>query len=113
MLALVPPPVVPTDMAPVTVPAEAGLAEVVTLGRPRPERGLADDEERFFTDTLAEYQWARDVAGLAPSTLARLTRPLIEVCGHYGLVPWRLTPRHVERYFAGPGERAGRRCGRS
>ena len=60
MLSLVPPPVVPADMASVTVPAEAGVAEVVTLGRQRPERGLGDDEERFFTDTLAEYQWARD-----------------------------------------------------
>ncbi len=73
-------------MASVTVPAEAGLAEVVTLGRQRPERGLGDDEERFFTDTLAEYQWARDVAGLAPSTLDRLTQPVIEVASTTG---WR------------------------
>ena len=27
--------------------------------------------------------------------------------GLYGLVPWRLTPRHVDRYFSGPGKRAG------
>jgi integrase/recombinase XerC len=85
------------------------VADVVTFGRQRAGQVPPDDEEeeRFFADTLAEYQWARDVAGLAPSTLARLTRPLIEVCEHYGLVPWRLTPRHVDRYFAGPGKRAG------
>ncbi len=40
-------------------------------------------QERFFADTLAEYQWARDMAGLAPSTLERLTRPVIEVCERF------------------------------
>ena len=111
MLSLAPPPpAVIGERAPVTLAGEPGLADVVTFGRQqRAAQAAPDDEEeeRFFADTLAEYQWARDVAGLAPSTLARLTRPLIEVCEHYGLVPWRLTPRHVDRYFAGPGKRAG------
>jgi hypothetical protein len=56
-------------------------------------------------DALVEYQWARDVAGLASSTLDGLTKPVIEVCDHYGVVPWRLTPRHVDGYFAGVGKR--------
>ncbi|MER7694701.1 site-specific integrase [Streptomyces sp. NPDC097610] len=66
----------------------------------------AEDEESFFVETMSEYQWARDAAGLAPSTLDRLVKPVIEVCDFYGLVPWRLTPREVDRYFAGPGRRA-------
>jgi integrase/recombinase XerC len=105
-----PPPAVIGERVPVTLAGEPGLADVVTFGRQQ-QRVLQapseDEEERFFADTLAEYQWARDVAGLAPSTLERLARPVIEVCEHYGLVPWRLTPRHVDRYFSGPGKRAG------
>jgi hypothetical protein len=126
VLSLAPPPpaaIIGEQQVPVTLAGEPGLAEVVTFGRQPAAQAAPDDEERFFADTLAEYQWARDVAGLAPSPLARLSRPLIEVCEHYGLVPWRLTPRHVDRYFAGPGKRAGagsatirsiprRRCGR-
>ena len=30
---------------------------------------------------------------------------MLEICEHYGLVPWRLTPRQVDQYFAGPGKR--------
>ncbi len=44
--------------------------------------------------------------GLAPSTLDNLVKPVIEVCDHYGTVPWRLTQREVDKYFAGPGKRA-------
>jgi integrase/recombinase XerC len=44
--------------------------------------------------------------GLAPSTLDGLTKPVIEVCEHYGVPPWRLTPRQVDMYFAGTGKRA-------
>ena len=84
---------------------EPGLANVVTLQR-RNAAGVSDgDEESFFVDTLAEYQWARDAAGLAATTLDRLTRPVLEVCEHYGLVAWLLTPRQVDRYFAGAGKR--------
>jgi integrase/recombinase XerC len=84
---------------------EPGLADVVTLQRRQAAEVTADDEHSFFVDTLAEYQWARDVAGLAASTLDRLVRPVVELCEHYGLVAWRLTPRQVDRYFAGPGKR--------
>jgi integrase/recombinase XerC len=79
-----PPPPAIGEQAPVTLAGEPGVADVVTFGRRRAGQVPPDDEEeeRFFADTLAEYQWARDVAGLAPSTLARLTRPLIEVCEH-------------------------------
>ncbi|MFD4972078.1 tyrosine-type recombinase/integrase [Streptomyces sp. NPDC058424] len=84
---------------------EPGLADVVTLQR-RQSAALTDgDEESFFLDTVAEYQWARDAAGLAVTTLDRLVKPVIEICQHYDLVPWRLTPRQVDRYFAGPGKR--------
>ena len=85
---------------------EPGLADVVTLQR-RKDAAVSDgDEESFFLDTIAEYQWARDAAGLAPATLDGLTKPILEVCQHYGLPPWRLTPRHVDKYFAGVGKRA-------
>ncbi|EGX55639.1 hypothetical protein SZN_31814 [Streptomyces zinciresistens K42] len=69
--------------------------------------GGADEEDEllFFVNALVEYQWARDVASLASSTLDGLTKPVIEVCDHYGVVPWRLTPRHVDAYFAGVGKR--------
>jgi integrase len=85
--------------------SEPGLADVVTLERRRAAAISVGDEQSFFLDTLAEYQWARDVAGLAASTLDQLVKPVIEVCQHYGVVPWRLTPRQVDRYFAGPGKR--------
>jgi hypothetical protein len=107
VLSLVPPSAVPDGPATAVADVEPGLADVLTLGSRRPVAGLADDESLFFTDTLAEYQWARDVAGLAASTLDQVTRPVIEVCEYFGLVPWRLTPRHVDRYFSGPGKRAG------
>jgi hypothetical protein len=42
---------------------------------------------------------------LAPTTLDGLIKPVIEVC-EYGTVPWRLTPRELDKYFAGPGKRA-------
>jgi hypothetical protein len=47
----------------------------------------AQDEESFFVDALIEYQWARDSAGLAPSTIDQLIKPVIEVCDFYGTVP--------------------------
>jgi len=85
--------------------AEPGLADVVTLGRCQAAEISDGGEECFFLDTLAEYQWARDAAGLAATTLDRLTKPVLEICEHYGLPPWRLTPRQVDKYFAGEGKR--------
>ena len=107
----------PTALAEGDVPAggvllEPGLADVVTLQRRSAAEVSDGDEQSFFVDTLAEYQWARDAAGLAATTLDRLTRPVLEVCEHYGLVPWRLTPRQVDQYFAGRASAAARRCGR-
>ena len=84
---------------------EPGLANVVTLQRRKAAEIDDGDEQSFFLDTLAEYQWARDAAGLAATTLDRLTKPVLEICEHYGLAPWRLTPRHVDKYFAGVGKR--------
>ncbi|AJT65454.3 hypothetical protein T261_3790 [Streptomyces lydicus] len=92
------------DAAAVSV--DSGLADVVTLQRRRQARVSEQDEESFFIDTLSEYQWARDSAGLAMSTLDTLIKPVIEVCDYYGTVPWKLTPRQVDKYFAGPGKRA-------
>lgn len=100
--AVVPPVVDGLGVGPVLEP---GLAEVVTLQRRRAAQLSEGDEESFFLDTLAEYQWARDVAGLAATTLDRLTKPVIEVCQHYDLPPWRLAPRQVDKYFAGVGKR--------
>ena len=85
---------------------EPGLADVVTLQRRKAAEIGDGDEDSFFLDTVAEYQWARDTAGLAPATLDGLTKPIIEVCQHYGLAPWRLTPRQLDKYFAGAGKRA-------
>jgi hypothetical protein len=64
VLTLVPPAqTTPAD----SVPMEAGLADVVTLQRRCQARASAQDAESFFIDTISEYQWARDAAGLAPS----------------------------------------------
>ena len=91
---------------PLPAAGEPGLADVVTLQRRRAAELSAGDEEGFFLDTIAEYQWARDAAGLAQATLDGLVKPVIEVCEHYGLAPWRLAPRHVDKYFAGEGKRS-------
>lgn len=106
LLSLAPPPPEPSSRAAGVIPADAGLADVVTLQRRREAEVRDGDEDCFFADTLLEYQWARDVAGLAPSTLEKLIKPVIEVAGYYGLPAWRLTPRQVDKYFAGPGKRA-------
>jgi integrase/recombinase XerC len=91
---------------PSAVSMDSGLADVVTLQRRQQARMSAYDEESFFFDTLSEYQWARDAAGLAPTTLDSLIKPVIEVCEHYGTTPWQLSPREIDRYFAGAGKRA-------
>lgn len=83
----------------------AGLADVVTLQRRAAATASDGDEQAVFLDSVAEYLWARDVAGLAAATLEHLTQPVIEICRHYDLVAWRLTPRHLDMYFAGPGKR--------
>lgn len=43
---------------------------------------------------------------MAASTLDKLVKPVIEVCDFYGVVPWRLTSRMLDKYFAGVGKRA-------
>ncbi|GJF20970.1 tyrosine-type recombinase/integrase [Streptomyces sp. HO565] len=83
-----------------------GLAEVFSLHTHRTGRAGQRDERSYFFDTLAEYQWARDAAGLMPSSIDQLVKPVLEVCEHYDLVPWQLTPTLLDRYFAGPGKRA-------
>ncbi|MFC9840039.1 tyrosine-type recombinase/integrase [Rhodococcus sp. NPDC127530] len=85
---------------------EPGLADVVTLQRRRAEVVTAGEEEALFADTIAEYQWARDAAGLAPGTLEHLVQPVLELCDYFDVVAWRLTPRQLDQYFAGPGKRA-------
>ncbi|MFC9682827.1 tyrosine-type recombinase/integrase [Streptomyces sp. NPDC056948] len=82
-----------------------GLAEVFSLHTYRSRSGQADERSYFF-DTLAEYQWARDAAGLMPASIDQLVKPVIELCEHYDVVPWQLTPTALDRYFAGPGKRA-------
>jgi site-specific recombinase XerD len=77
----------------------------VTLQSRASARRDVTDEIGFFHDTVAEYSWARDVAGLAPGTLHRLVAPVLEVCQHFDCVPWRLTSRQLDHYFAGPGKR--------
>jgi len=106
LLSLTSVPVAPDgELASAGAGVEPGLADVLTLQR-RSAVAVSDgDEEAVFLDTVAEYQWARDVAGLAATTLERLVKPIIEITTHYGVVAWRLTPRQVDRYFSGPGKR--------
>ncbi|MCX5345805.1 tyrosine-type recombinase/integrase [Streptomyces atratus] len=85
-------------------PGQAGLADVLTLQRRAFESSTPADERTLFQDTLAEYCWARDVAGLAAKTLQTLVAPVLEICTFYDVVPWRLTSRELDRYFAGPGK---------
>jgi hypothetical protein len=72
LLSVVRPAVGGEDVGPAEEPVlEPGLADVITLQR-RKSAALTDgDEESFFLDTVAEYQWARDAAGLAATTLDR------------------------------------------
>ncbi|GAA0513845.1 MULTISPECIES: hypothetical protein [Streptomyces] len=85
---------------------DRGLADVQILQRRAAAQSDAIDEQGFYLETVSEYLWARDVAGLAPTTLENLVRPILELCSFYDLVPWRLTPRHVDRFYTGPGRRA-------
>ncbi|MEU6815487.1 hypothetical protein [Streptomyces sp. NPDC046860] len=87
-------------------PTETELADVVTLQRRAAATVTDGDADAFFQDTLMEYLWARDVAGLAPTTLHRQVQPVVEVCDFYDLPPWQITPRHLDQYFAGVGKRA-------
>ncbi|MER6471423.1 site-specific integrase [Streptomyces collinus] len=82
------------------------LADVFTLHGRRSASSDPADERAFFLDVLAEYQWARDAAGLMPGTIDKLVKPVIELCDHYATVPWRIEPKHLDRYFAGVGKRA-------
>jgi hypothetical protein len=72
-------------------------AERVETSDPAGERAL-------FQDAVTEYLWARDVAGLSPATLESLVQPVLQICAFYDTVPWRLTPRDLDKYFAGPGK---------
>ncbi|WP_319770501.1 hypothetical protein [Streptomyces europaeiscabiei] len=83
-----------------------GLAEVFSLHTYRSSCSGQRDQRSYFFDTLAEYQWARDAAGLMPSSIDQLVKPVIELCEHYDVVPWQLTPTALDRYFAGPGKQA-------
>lgn len=100
------PPAAPATSEP--QPPGDGLADVLTLQRRAAAIADNGDEVAFFHDVVAEYTWARDVAGLAATTLRKLVQPVIEVCGFYDTVPWRLTSRQLDCYFAGPGKRSHR-----
>jgi hypothetical protein len=41
----------------------------------------------------------------AQRTLDHLVQPVLELCD-FDVVAWRLTPRQLDQYFAGPGKRA-------
>jgi hypothetical protein len=47
------------------LPSDSPVADVVTLQRRAAATIRDGDEEGFFQDTIAEYVWARDVAGLS------------------------------------------------
>ncbi|MET8249241.1 site-specific integrase [Streptomyces sp. NPDC005202] len=83
---------------------EPGQGDVLTLQRRAFESSTEADERALFQDTMAEYCWTRDVAGLSAKTLDALVQPVVEVCSFYGVVPWRLTSRQVDKYFSGAGK---------
>lgn len=85
---------------------DTGLADVMTLQRRAAAVADAEDEKALFQDTLAEYGWARDVAGVTPQSLAHVLSAVAEVCRFYDVVPWRLNSRLLDEYFAGPGKRS-------
>ncbi|MFD5713652.1 hypothetical protein ACFWHW_25295 [Streptomyces pharetrae] len=71
-LSLVPrPAVAPSESS----PPEEGLADVLALQRRAAAISDSADEIAIFYDAVAEYTWARDVAGLAATTLGRLRAP--------------------------------------
>ncbi|MFF3335380.1 hypothetical protein ACFYWX_38570 [Streptomyces sp. NPDC002888] len=84
---------------------EPGLADVLTLQRQSAATASAEAERAPYQDSLAEYVWARDVAGLSPRTLDSLVQPVLEICSYYDVMPWHLSSRQLDKYFAGPGKR--------
>nr|WP_189866952.1 site-specific integrase [Streptomyces poonensis] len=84
---------------------EPGLADVLTLQRQSAATVSAEAERALFQDSLAEDVWARDVAGLSPRTLEALVQPVLEICAYYDVMPWHLSSRQLDGYFAGPGKR--------
>lgn len=72
---------------------------------PRCSPVVAGAEQALYQDTLAEYCWARDVAGLPPTTLNRLVQPVIEVCTFHDVQSWELSPRQLDQYLARAGKR--------
>nr|WP_229886906.1 site-specific integrase [Streptomyces subrutilus] len=84
---------------------EPGLADVLTLHQQAAATSSAEAERALYQDSLAEYLWARDVAGLSPRTLESLIQPVLEICSYYDAMPWQLGPRQLDQYFAGPGKR--------
>lgn len=69
MLSLVPPPSEPSPAEAELLGGGPGLSDVLLLQHRYAGGADEEDEQLFFMDALVEYQWARDVAGLASSTL--------------------------------------------
>jgi integrase/recombinase XerC len=67
-------------------PPGEGLADVLTLQRRAAAISDSADETAAFQEAVAEYTWARDVAGLAATTLGKLTKPVIELCDVYEIL---------------------------
>ncbi|MGW1755396.1 hypothetical protein [Streptomyces mirabilis] len=70
---------------------ELGPADVLTLQRQSAATASAEVERALYQDSLAEYVWPRDVAGLSPRTLESLVQPVLEICSYYDVMPWRLS----------------------
>jgi hypothetical protein len=66
-----------------TPTGDTGLADVAVLQRRAAARADAGDEHGFYLETVSEYLWARDVAGLAPATPENLIKPVLELCSFY------------------------------
>ncbi|WP_328380047.1 hypothetical protein OG372_36050 [Streptomyces sp. NBC_01020] len=69
VLSLVPPPSEPSPAEAELLGGGPGLSDVLLLQHRYAGGADEEDEQLFFMDALVEYQWARDVAGLASSTL--------------------------------------------
>jgi hypothetical protein len=65
---------------PATPVVDGRLADVTALQRRAAASCDPGDEMELFHETVAEYMWARDVAGLTPATLQTAVRPVLEAC---------------------------------
>ena len=76
---------------------------ILLQGRPLSDLGVVRRLAKRFEVSQSTMEYRLTSLGMLTPALIR---PVTELCDYYGLVPWRLTSRHLDAYFAGPGKRA-------